>query len=375
MTFKVLSLGLTLLLGAAAAQSPVVQSPVAQSPAVQSPAIPALPLSPAPSASPAVPVAAAPAPPTSALRLSAAPGTALEYATTVEIELSAFELKFVGQPGAVLSAAESAQLADLNKALSAQQPDMGKLLGSFSQRVSGKQFLKMLPPDAQGNAVVLSTVIAPPLRLGAAEAAPSGPAPAAQTAQLVQPSAPDGAAAPLGLQVQGAAQGAGPAAPGSLSSLGQNNLGLYGLRLATGETYTGLQALDLSALFGPLGEALGGADIRVRIAAQPLSLNVATTFLGPGSGGVLRYQQRSAAAPWALALDLPGQNQDGPARMTLQVQNWSAQGGLSYRADGLPQTSDSAQTVNLSLTVDRADVPLQLQAKLGFTLRLSSAPR
>ncbi|AWN24282.1 hypothetical protein DKM44_14460 [Deinococcus irradiatisoli] len=358
MTFKVLSLGLALLLGAAWAQSP---------------AIPALPLAPVTAA----PVPAPPAPASAvALRLSALPGTALEYATSVELKLSEFEIKFVARPGAELSAADSARLTELNRALSAQQAGVGQLLGNFAQSLGGKQFLKVLPSDAQGNSVLLSTVVAPPLRLGAGAGAGVGaPPPETRSLQLVQLSAPDGR--PLGLKVQGTDPAPGEAAALSADALtgglGQSNLSLYGLSLAPGETRGSTQTVDLSALLGPLAEALGGQNLGAQIAAQPLTLNVATTFLGLGSGGVLRYQQRFVASPWTLSLDLPGQ--DGASRITMQVDNWSAQGGLSYRADGLPQTGDSAQTVALSLTVDRADGPLQLQARLGFSVVVSSAPR
>ena len=380
-----LSLGLSVLLGMAQAQTAQTQMPQEQPPT--------LPATSAPAVQPAAPQTAAPnkqshghaAPTASAvpLRLHAAPGTALEYATTAQVQISAFSLKVVARPGAVLSAADTARLAELNKALSAQTPALKQLLGRALPAATGKQFLKVLPTDTRGNTVLLSTWLAAPLSLGsAAPGASAVPPPGVQGVRLTQVVAPDGTT--LNFQVQAddpATQRFLDALTPAerLSSLGQNaQASLYGLNLAPGETRSLTQHLDLSGLLGDLAAALGGAEvtpqIKAQIAMQPLILDVATTFLGRSEAGVLSYQQRFAARPWSL--DVQSLGADGqPGTLTLTLSDWSGQGGLSYRPDGLPQTGDSAQSAGLDLSLDVPGVPAQLRAHLEFTLTASSAAR
>lgn len=365
-----LSLGLSVLLGVAQAQTPSI--PATPLPAAQ-PAAP----DPAPTVAPAPTTDAVPLASSAPLRLHAAPGTALEYATTSQVQVSAFSLKVVARPGAVLSAADTARLADLNQALSAQTPALRQLLGRALPAVAGKQFLKVLPPDAEGNMVLLSTWLAAPLSLDSA-----APAALPQSIRLTQTVAPNGTT--VNVQVQAddpATQRFYDALPPDerLSSLGQNaQASLYSLNLAPNATGRLTQRLDLSVLLGDLAAALGGAgvspQIRAQIGAQPLVLDVATTFLGRGEAGVLSYQQRFVARPWSLTAQARGAG-GAPGTLTLSVGNWSGQGGLSYRADGLPQTSDSTQSAGLDLSLDVPGVPAQVQAHLDFTLTASSAAR
>ncbi|GAA4019164.1 hypothetical protein GCM10022631_35490 [Deinococcus rubellus] len=357
-----LSLCLSALLGTAQAQAQTLQ--------LQAQLL-SIPATPAPAAQPALPDVATN---TAPLRLHAAPGTTLEYATTRQVQVTAFSLKVVARPGAVLSAADRARVADLNTALSGQMPALQHLISRAQPAVAGKQFLKVQPTDAQGNMVLLSTWVAAPLSLGSA-------APAPRTVRLTQSVAPDGTT--LDAQIAAddpAAQRFYDALPSDqrLNSFGQNaQAGLYGLNLVSGGTGNLVQALDLSGLLGDLAAALGGAAVADQIRAQPLLLDVGTTFLGRSKAGVLSYQQRFAARPWTLSAQGAGAQTSTSQTSTLRltVTDWSGQGGLSFRPDGLPQTSDSAQSAGLDLVLDVPGVPAQLQAHLEFTLTASSAAR
>ncbi len=305
------------------------------------------------------------------LRLHAAPGTVLEYATTRQVQVTAFSLKVVARPGAVLSAADRSRVADLNAALTAQTATLQQLLGRAQPAVAGKQFVKVLPTDAQGNTVLLSTWVGAPLSLGRA-------APAPQTVRLTQTVAPDGTTLDARTVADDpATQRFYDALPAGerLSSFGQNaQAGLYGLNLMPGATGSLVQALDLSGLLGDLAAALGGAGVADQIQLQPLRLDVGTTFLGRSESGVLSYQQRFAARPWTLSTQGVGAGAQ-PGVLRLSVGDWSGQGGLSFRPDGLPQTSDSAQAAAFDLVLDVPGVPAQLQAHLELTLTASSAVR
>ena len=237
--------------------------------------------------------------------------------------------------------------------------------------MAGKQFVKVLPTDAQGNTVLLSTWVSAPLGLGRA-------APAPQTVRLTQTVAPDGTT--LDAQIVAddpATQRFYDALPAGerLSSVGQNaQASLYGLNLMPGATGSAVQVLDLSGLLGDLAEALGGAGVTDQIRLQPLRLDVATTFLGRSEAGVLSYQQRFAARPWTLSAQGSGAGAQ-PGVLRLSVGDWSGQGGVSFRPDGLPQTSDSTESAAFDLLLDVPGVPAQLQAHLEFSLTASSAAR
>ena len=361
-----LGLGLSVLLGVAQAQT-------------QPPNIPA---TPAPAVQPATPGAvsvtdAALLPSAAPLRLHAAPGTALEYATTRQVQVTAFSLKVVARPGAVLSAADRSRVADLNAALTAQTATLQQLLGRAQPAVAGKQFVKVLPTDAQGNTVLLSTWVSAPLGLGSAAPAPQT-VQSTQTIRLTQTVAPDGTTLDARTEADDpATQRFYDALPAGerLSSFGQNaQASLYGLNLMPGATGSLVQALDLSGLLGDLAAALGGAGVADQIQLQPLRLDVGTTFLGRSEAGVLSYQQRFVARPWTLSTQGVGAGAQ-PGVLRLSVGDWSGQGGLSFRPDGLPQTSDSAQSAGFDLALDVPGVPAQLQAHLEFTLTASSAVR
>ncbi|WP_161882211.1 hypothetical protein [Deinococcus alpinitundrae] len=373
-----LGLGLSVLLGVA--QSQPVQAPTVQvQPAQAQPQLPSIPATPvpavqsgaAPTTDPALMPGAAP------LRLYAAPGTALEYATTRQIQVTAFSLKAVARSGAVLSAADRSRVADLNTALSAQTATLQELLRRAQPAAAGKQFVKVLPTDVQGNTVLLSTWVGAPLSLGSAMPAP-------QTVRLTQTVAPNGTTLDARIVADDpATQRFYDALPAGerLSSFGQNaQASLYSLNLmpgvtgVTGVTGSLVQALDLSGLLGELAAALGGAGVAAQIQLQPLRLDVGSTFLGRSEAGVLSYQQRFAARPWTLSAQGTGAGAQ-PGVLRLSVSDWSGQGGLSFRPDGLPQTSDSVQSAAFDLVLDVPGVPAQLQAHLEFSLTASSAAR
>lgn len=373
-----LGLGLSALLGAAQAQTTQTQAIQAQATQVQKTQTPSIPATPAPAVQPATDAAASSAPSISTvpLRLHAVPGTTLEYATTRQVQVTAFSLKVVARPGTVLSAADRSRVAALNAALGAQMPALQELISRAQPAAAGKQFLKVLPTDARGNAVLLSTWVAAPLSLGRA-------APALQTIRLTQIVAPNGTTLDAQITADDPATQRFYDALSSnerLSSFGQNaQAGLYGLNLAPGATGSLVQALDLSGLLGDLAAALGGVGVADQIRVQPLVLDVGSTFLGRSEAGVLSYQQRFAARPWTFTAQGRGAGaQPGTLRLStlhLAVTSWSGQGGLSFRPDGLPQTSDSAQSADLDLVLDVPGVPAQLQAHLKFTLTASSAAR
>lgn len=341
------------------------------------PPIPAAPVQPAESQS----AASAPAAPV-ALLLRAVPGTALEYAVTSQAQITNLQLNFVGKPGVNLSAAESGKLAEMNKTFGAQLPALSQLLGK-NVTTSSKQFLRVLPNDPQGNAVLLSTLVTAPVSGGLDSA--GQPLPSAQTqvvkAQVIKLTQ---TVAPNGQTLSIKAEADDPAVQrlydsmkvedllSTLSQTAQTNL--YGLRLAPGQSRSVTQTTDLGPLLGGLGEALGGAGARTQMKAQPLTLNVSTTFLGQSAAGLLNYQQHYSAETWTLSAAL-GTVGGQTTTLNMKVMNWSGQGGLSYRADGLPQTSDTTQNVSVSMSADLPDMPVQMQVSMNLTLSVSSAVR
>ncbi len=334
------------------------------------------------SAAPPIPAAPASAVPASQddsaerLTLNPAPGTALEYATSTQVQFTAFELTAAAQPGAALSAAQQSQLAALKRDLSAQLPALKAALGRSVQAITSKQFISVLPRDTEGNTVLLTSMVTAPTSV--TDASGTVTTTPAQTVRLTQTLAPDGQVLsakvqtddPALQQVYDAMQ-----MDDLLASFSQTGgTTLYGINLKVGETHTSTQNLDLSGLLGGLGSLLGGSDISADLKAQPLALSVATTYLGTNASGVRSYQQRYAAAPWTLDLSVAGPAGQSTS-MTLSVSAWSGQGGLSYRADGLPQTSDNTQALAVDMSVNLPDLPAQLQAHLGMTLTISSAVR
>ena len=198
----------------------------------------------------------------------------------------------------------------------------------------------------------------------------------AQTVRLTQTLAPDGQVLSVKVQTDDPMlQQRYVAMPMDdlLASLGQNGNSLYGVNLKVGDTHTSTQSLDLSGLLGGLGSLLGGST-SAPIQSQPLTLTIATTYLGTNASGVRSYQQRYVAAPWTLDLTITGPAGQSTS-LTLTVSAWSGQGGLSYRADGLPQTSDSTQALSVDMSADLPDLPAQVQAHISITLTSSGAAR
>ena len=327
---------------------------------------------------PAAPASTAPAlqaAPAERLILNPAPGTALEYATSTQVQFTAFDLTAAAQPGVVLSAAQQSQLATLKRDLSAQLPVLKGALGRSVQAITGKQFTSVLPRDPEGNTVLLTSVVTAPVSV--TDASGTTTTTPAQTVRLTQTLAPDGQVLSVKVQTDDPMlQQRYVAMPMDdlLASLGQNGNSLYGVNLKVGDTHTSTQSLDLSGLLGGLGSLLGGSDISADLKAQPLTLTIATTYLGTNASGVRSYQQRYVAAPWTLDLTITGPAGQSTS-LTLTVSAWSGQGGLSYRADGLPQTSDSTQALSVDMSADLPDLPAQLQAHIGMTLTSSSAAR
>ena len=285
--------------------------------------------------------------PTELLTLRAAPGTALEYATLSGVQFSDLTLRYLPSAGQTLSADEQKKLAQLNQNAKAQLPQLSQALGGVSD-VPGKQFIKVLPSDERGNAVVQITALTPPSTPGQ-----SAPPPVSVT----QTQAPSG-------QVLKRSGAVGPAAINAetfLSRLTQGAGQLYGLALQPGQSRSSTQLLDLGPLLGGVSALAGSADLSAQFRANPLNMLIETTYLGKNTAGVRSYAQRFSAAPWTLSA--PG--------LKLAVTSWSGQGGQSFRTDGLPQTSDSTHTLAVTLLLDVPDAPVQLE--LNFKMRLVSS--
>jgi hypothetical protein len=313
----------------------------------------------------------APAPP---LTLSARPGTQVAYSTSSTVQFTTFEISFTALPGRVLSAAEQAQLKRLNENAARQFADLKALVGTPAVSTRTRQTVKVLPPDAAGNAVLLITVVTPPviaLRPGQASSS-------AQVARLTQTLSPTGQVVKFRVQtenppLQQAYERLSYADLLSALSL-SDTTPLYGLKLSPGETASAAQLLDLSPFFGSLADALGGPGTGISLRAQPLKLNVGTTFQNEEDGGARRYEQIYSAAPWKL--NLSTRAADGQTiTLRFATTDWSGHGTLSFRPDGLPERTELTQTLGMTLSAELPGLPVQLRATFGATLSLGSEVR
>ena len=308
------------------------------------------------------------------LTLTARPGVMTEYTTSSTVQFTDFEISFAPLPGRVLSAAEQAQLKRLNDNASTQFADLKTLVGTPAQSTRTRQTLRVLSADTAGNTVLITTVITPPviaLRPGQVTAA-------AQITRLTRTVSPTGGVVSFKVQTDDPQRQLTYERlnyADLLSSLSlSDTTSLYGLKLESGAAKTAVQTLDLSTFFGSLADALGGPGTSLNLKAQPLRLNVTTTAQGTDAGGGRRYVQTYRALPWTLNLSTRG---EGGQTITLRfaTTDWSGDGTLSYRPDGLPQSSELTQKIGMTLSAELPGLPVQLRARFGATLSLSSQAR
>ncbi|WP_293913099.1 hypothetical protein [Deinococcus sp.] len=305
------------------------------------------------------------------LTLTARPGVTAEYTTSSSVQFTDFDISFAPLPGRMLSAAEQTQLKRLSDNAAVQFADLGTLVAAPPQRTRTRQTLRVLAADSAGNSVLLTTVITPPViafRAGQV-AAP------AQITRLTRTVSPSGQLVSFKVQTgdpqrQLAYERLNYADVLSALSL-SDATSLYGLALKSGAARTAVQPLDLSTFFGSLADALGGPGTGISLKAQPLQLNVTTTFQGEDAGGTRRYDQTYRASPWILKLSTRGS--DGQTiTLKFATTDWSGEGTLSYRPDGLPDGGELTQKIGMTLSAELPGLPVQLRARFGATLSLSS---
>ncbi|WP_420594460.1 hypothetical protein [Deinococcus sp.] len=311
---------------------------------------------------------------TEVLTLSAVPGTQVTYLTTTKIEFTGFDVSFAPKPGKTLSAEDQAKLSEISSATKSQMAEVQAELGSAIQESEGKQFVRVLPPDVRGNAVLQTSLVspAPVIDLKTNRVTVSKTQFVTTTTQ--QTFAPDGKLLNLSIKSSDPKLQKFYSAmkfDELLGQMGQSGQGsLYGLALKAGESRNSTQSVDLSSLLSGLGALLmGETDVSQSLKSQPLTLNVATTYLGKSTAGIRSYQQRFTASPWKLSL----KGGAGTSALNIRTTAWSGQGGQSYRPDGLPQTRDSAQDVSMIMTMDMPDLPVQMQLQMDMKLTTSIA--
>ncbi len=302
------------------------------------------------------------------LILSAVPGTQVEYVVSYKMRLDNLQFSYVPQPGVTLSAKQQAELTQMNDQLTAQLPQFTAALEKAAQSSQSKEFIKVLPRDERGNSVLQTTLITPGQNDNVAKIKTF------TTTKLIQTIAPDGHILKLNIQTNDPQLQRVYNAMNSeelLKKFNQNGQGdLYGLTLRPGETRGSTQTLDVGALLGGLGALMGGASFK----AQPLTMNVATTYLGKSATGVRSYQQSYTSSPWKVSVSVPSPGSKSSA-LDISATSSSGQGGQSYRPDGLPQTSDSVQTIGMVISSDLPDMPARSEFRVDMIIASSLAAR
>lgn len=308
---------------------------------------------------------ATPAP--TVLTLTAPPGTSAQYRQTTRVSFEILDLHAEAQAG---KPADPAALAARNSTLAAQLPQLRQALNQagLSQAQVSRMTVRVLPPS-QGNTVMLSTtsVELPGAQAGTKRSAEISTTltytPAGQIADVrITSSDPELQKVYQALDLNTLIQNAQTA----------GTTGLYGLPLTTG-AHTSATSVPMQGLLTAM-LSLVGADPQANTAqAEPLSLQVSTTYTGNDAQGIRRFVQQYTARPWKADLKL------GDTALAMSVPNLLGQGRQSFRPDGLAQASTIHQEMTMQLRVGyEAEPSVVLKARyttdLDIQLESSSAP-
>lgn len=298
------------------------------------------------------------------LRLTARPGTAAEYRTSLKIDFDVSDLHYEAQPGKTVTAAA---LAAENVRAKAQLVQMNTHLHRAVTDQVGKLFVRVLPPR-DGNPVMLTTVVT---KLpDTANASAGGPAKFRSVSVSITLTYD-----PSGKVIGAAVTSSDPQIQKLYQALDLNTLvrnaqdsgsgSLYGQPLALGQPTTRIQNFPTQGLFQTLFALAGVSGQEMQVQSRPLNIRSTTTYTGQDARGNLSFSQALSADPWTVSLRLHGDS--GPG-LQMNIRDLTGGSTSVLQPDGVSQSSSGQQRMTMQAWIDLPDEAVRMVMTMTYTV-------